>query len=99
MPSTISWLDFSNSDRCNMVEVISLFKQRNTRDELGLGQIWGGIAVFLSIPSQRTLLGNQITMSRKTQKLSLNHYQSLSGPFPRFQIAIRKNDRKKYVYI
>lgn len=31
MVSTISWLDFSDSDRCIMIEVISLFKQRDTR--------------------------------------------------------------------
>jgi len=44
MPSTISWLDFSDSDRRKMVEVISLFKQRDTRDEMGLAQIRDGFA-------------------------------------------------------
>ena len=39
MSSTISWLDFSDSDRRKMIEVISLFKQRDTRDEMGLAQI------------------------------------------------------------
>jgi len=44
MPSTISWLDFSDSDRRKMIEVISLFKQRDTRDEMGLAQIRDGFA-------------------------------------------------------
>ena len=44
MPSTISWLDFSDTDRRKMVEVISLFKQRDTRDEMGLAQIRDGFA-------------------------------------------------------
>ena len=39
MRSQISWLDFSDSERRKMVEVISLFKQRDTRDEMGLAQI------------------------------------------------------------
>jgi len=42
--STISWLDFSESDRRNMVQVISMFKQRDTRDEMGLAQIRDGFA-------------------------------------------------------
>ena len=42
--SIISWLDFSDSERRKMVEVISLFKQRDTRDEMGLAQIRDGFA-------------------------------------------------------
>jgi hypothetical protein len=42
--SAISWLDFSESDRRKMVQVISLFKQRDTRDEMGLAQIRDGFA-------------------------------------------------------
>ena len=44
MSSTISWLDFSDTDRRKMIEVISLFKQRDTRDEMGLAQIRDGFA-------------------------------------------------------
>jgi len=44
MNSLISWLDFSDSDRRKMIEVISLFKQRDTRDEMGLAQIRDGFA-------------------------------------------------------
>jgi len=37
--SQISWLDFSEDDRRKMMEVVTLFKLRETRDELGLGSI------------------------------------------------------------
>src|SRR5688500_219253 len=42
--STISWLDFSESERRKAVEVIALFEDRETRDELGLGSIRDGFA-------------------------------------------------------
>ena len=37
--SSIAWLDFSEEDRRKVMEVVSLFKERDTRDELGLGSI------------------------------------------------------------
>ncbi len=36
LKSEISWLDFAEDDRRKMMEVLSLFKLRETRDELGL---------------------------------------------------------------
>lgn len=39
MSSSIHWLDFSDADRRKMIEIVSLFKQRDTRDELGLALI------------------------------------------------------------
>jgi len=39
LQSSISWVDFSEQDRRKMMEVVALFKQRDTRDELGLGSI------------------------------------------------------------
>ena len=39
LQSSISWIDFSEQDRRKMIEVVALFKQRDTRDELGLGSI------------------------------------------------------------
>ena len=44
MESKISWLDFSETERRKMIEVISLFKQHDTRDEMGLAQIRDGFA-------------------------------------------------------
>lgn len=39
LKSTVAWLDFSNTERQKMLEVIRFFQQRETRDELGLGSI------------------------------------------------------------
>jgi len=55
MTSQISWLDFSESDRRKMVEVISLFKQRDTRDEMGLAQIRDGFAEMF-FPGTTTIM-------------------------------------------
>lgn len=54
MTSTVSWLDFSEQDRHHMQEVISLFRQRETRDELGLGSIRDAFADLL-FPGTSTL--------------------------------------------
>ena len=54
MTSTIAWLDFSEQDRHRMQEAISLFKQRDTRDELGLGSIRDAFADLL-FPGTSTL--------------------------------------------
>jgi hypothetical protein len=54
MTLKISWLDFSDTDRRKMIEVISLFKQRDTRDEMGLAQIRDGFAELL-FPGTTTL--------------------------------------------
>ena len=37
--SSLSWLDSSEHDRRKALDVIDLFRERNTRDELGLGAI------------------------------------------------------------
>lgn len=81
--STISWLDFSESDRRNMVQVISLFKQRDTRDEMGLAQIRDGFAemffpgtttiqtrarYFLFVPWSYLILENRKTPSSKVEE-------------------------------
>lgn len=54
LPSSISWIDFSDQDRRHMIEVISLFKERDTRDELGLGSIRDALA-DLFFPGTSTL--------------------------------------------
>ncbi len=45
--SFISWLDFAEDDRRKMMEVVSLFKLRETRDELGFGSIRNTFAEML----------------------------------------------------
>jgi len=39
VPSTLSWLDFSEAERRRALQVVELFAVQETRDELGLGAI------------------------------------------------------------
>jgi Family of unknown function (DUF6361) len=39
MPSTFTWLDYSEHERRRMLDTIELFGERTTRDELGLGGV------------------------------------------------------------
>jgi hypothetical protein len=39
MPSTFAWVDFEEKDRQKMMEVIKMFQETDTRDELGIGTI------------------------------------------------------------
>jgi len=54
LQSSIAWIDFSEEDRRKMMEVVALFKQRETRDELGLGSIRDAFAE-LFFPGTSTL--------------------------------------------
>lgn len=54
LQSSVAWIDFSEQDRRKMMEVVSLFKQRDTRDELGLGSIRDAFA-DLFFPGTTTL--------------------------------------------
>lgn len=47
MPSTFTWLDYSEQDRRRMVEVISLFSEKSTRDELGIGVVRDALSDLL----------------------------------------------------
>src|SRR5258708_35931342 len=47
MPSTFAWLDFSEHQRRQMLDLLDLFKEQNTRDELGIGVIRDAIADLL----------------------------------------------------
>ncbi|MCX5829134.1 MAG: DUF6361 family protein [Deltaproteobacteria bacterium] len=39
MPSTFTWLDYSERERRKMLDVIHLFDEKGTRDELGIGAV------------------------------------------------------------
>src|SRR6266540_4092288 len=54
MASQISWLDFSEQERRKMIEVIQLFKEQDTRDELGIGSVRDTLAEML-FPGTGTL--------------------------------------------
>lgn len=47
MPSTFSWLDYSEQERRKMLDVIELFGEKTTRDELGLGGVRDAFADLL----------------------------------------------------
>jgi hypothetical protein len=55
MPSLIAWLDASSEEQRRMRDIIRLFAERESRDELGLGQIRDAIADSL-FPGTSTLL-------------------------------------------
>lgn len=52
--SSISWLDFAEDDRRTMMEVVSLFKLRETRDELGIGLIRSAFSNLLFLEQARS---------------------------------------------
>lgn len=39
MTSSFTWLDYSEQDKRKMLDVISLFSEKTTRDELGIGSV------------------------------------------------------------
>ncbi len=47
MPSTFTWLDYSEADRRRALDVVDLFKETGTLDELGVGRIRDGLADLL----------------------------------------------------
>ena len=47
MPSTLAWLDHDPAERDRMHRILAQFKERDTRDELGLGSLRDAIADLL----------------------------------------------------
>ena len=47
MPSSYTWLDYSETERRKALEVIDLFRERDTRDELGIGTVRDAFAEAL----------------------------------------------------
>ena len=46
MPSHLGWVDFTEADRQRMLDVISLFREQDTLDELGIGSIRDAFANY-----------------------------------------------------
>jgi len=40
MSSHFAWVDFAETDRQRMLDVVRLFKEQETQDELGIGRWW-----------------------------------------------------------
>lgn len=47
MGSSFSWLDYSEHERRKMLDVIHLFQEKDTRDELGIGTVRDAFADLL----------------------------------------------------
>jgi hypothetical protein len=47
MPSRFGWVDFAEEDRQRMLDVVQLFREQDTRDELGIGTIRDAFANLL----------------------------------------------------
>ena len=47
MESTFTWLDYSEVERRKMLDVIDLFGEKTTRDELGIGGVRDAFADLL----------------------------------------------------
>jgi hypothetical protein len=46
--STFVWLDYSERERRKMLDVVDLFREHDTRDELGIGSVRDGFPSFSS---------------------------------------------------
>jgi hypothetical protein len=46
MPSQFSWVDFAEADRQQMLNVVQLFREQESRDELGIGTIRDAFADY-----------------------------------------------------
>jgi hypothetical protein len=47
MMSTFVWLDYSERERRKMLDVVDLFREHDTRDELGIGSVRDAFADML----------------------------------------------------
>jgi len=54
MASKFGWVDFDEQDRQQMLDVVDMFRIRDTRDELGIGQIRDAFADYF-FPGTNTI--------------------------------------------
>jgi Family of unknown function (DUF6361) len=53
--STFVWLDYSERERRKMLDVVDLFREHDTRDELGIGSVRDAFADLL-FPGTSTIM-------------------------------------------
>lgn len=63
MSSSFAWLDFSDRDRQRAMDVVDLFREEDTRDELGIG-------VIRDYPECKAMLGRPVNPSPTSPKRS-----------------------------
>ena len=62
-PAMLAWLDYSEADQRRAREIVAMFSQRESRDELGLGRIREALSETL-FPGTSVLLTPQPRSSR-----------------------------------
>jgi len=71
MTSTFAWLDHSDSDCRKALDVVDLFREQDTRDELGIGTVRDALAdsLFPGISTPRTWAKHLLFISLLYQAL------------------------------
>jgi hypothetical protein len=64
MMSAFVWLDYSERERRKMLDVVDLFREHGTRDELGIGSVWDAFADLL-YPGTSTIMTRAVLPSRR----------------------------------
>jgi hypothetical protein len=76
--STFVWLDHSERERRKMLDVVDLFREHDTRDELGVGSVRDAFADML-FPGTSTIMTRAryfLLVSWTYQKLERSHVKS-----------------------
>ncbi|MEE9912023.1 MAG: hypothetical protein K4571_09905 [Deltaproteobacteria bacterium] len=97
MTSSFSWLDYSESERRKVLEIADSLKNRDTRDELGIGTVRDTIANILS-PGTTTIQTRAryflfvpwiyVDLEQKLRKKSFDSKQELAKVARREEIAL-----------
>jgi hypothetical protein len=74
MVSQFAWLDFSEHERRKALDVIDLFRERDTRDELGIGTVRDALSDVL-FPGTSTIQ----TRARYFLRRTLAVYRAVFG--------------------
>src|ERR1700728_3291708 len=94
MSATLTWLDHDAADRDRMNRILSLFRERDTRDELGIGVIRDLIAdeLFPGTSTIQTRLRYMLFVPWIYQKLEQKHRdkKTFAEEARRLEVAIVK---------
>ena len=75
MNSTLSWIDYDSKSRERTLEILSLFQEKESRDELGIGSIRDSLSdlLFPGTSTIQTRLRYMLIVPWLLQELSLIH--------------------------
>ncbi|MBS4008086.1 MAG: hypothetical protein KGZ45_06630 [Clostridium sp.] len=89
MPSTFAWVDLTDKDRQKMMEIIRMGRERETRDELGIGTVRDSIANIF-FPGTSTIQ-TRIKYMLLVPWIYLLHEKKRT-PFPEIKAKERKSE-------